>query len=125
MHISKFWILVVINLPLIAIGIIGSIAGFKTAQISKKRCVFQVIFWLLIGVVLVLLQPIYDALVRHNLTNSPSMSLFDIVLLTGLLFALLIIKHTNDRAAKLNAKVSRLHENLVIAEQQRHWDRER
>jgi hypothetical protein len=120
---SKYALLVLVNLPLIIIGIVSAVTGYKTSRISKKRCVVEVVFWLLVGVVLSLVEPLYNALVKHNLTDSQPMSIFDMVLLTLILFCFLLIKNANERASQLAKKVSRLHENLVIAEEQRHWDK--
>ncbi len=119
MFTSKYFLLVLINLPLLTIGIVGAIADYKTSRISRKRCLIQVAFWLFVGVGLILIQPAYNALVRHNLTDSPPMSLFDMVLLTMVLFCLLLLKNANERMSLLARKLSRMHENLVIAEERR------
>jgi hypothetical protein len=123
MFTSKYALLVLINLPLIAVGIIGAVTGYKTSRISKKRCTIEVTFWLLVGVGLSLVEPLYNTLIKHNLTNSEPMSIFDMVLLTLILFCLLLIKQANERTTQLAKKVSRMHENIVIAEEQRHWDK--
>lgn len=123
MFTSKYALLVLINVPLIAIGIIGAVTGYKTSRISKKRCAAEVTFWLLVGVGLSLVEPLYNTLIKHNLTNSEPMSIFDMVLLTLILFCFLLIKQANERTTQLAKKISRMHENIVIAEEQRHWDK--
>lgn len=123
MFTSKYALLVLVNLPLIIIGIVSAVTGYKTSRISKKRCVVEVAFWLLVGVALSLVEPVYNALIKHNLTDSQPMSIFDMVLLTLILFCFLLIKNANERASHLAKKISRMHENLVIAEEQRHWDK--
>jgi cytochrome bd-type quinol oxidase subunit 2 len=119
MFTNKYFILVLINLPLLLVGIIGAVVNYKTSRISRKRCIVQVAFWLFVAAALMLIAPAYDALVTHNLTNSPPMSLFDVVLLTLLLFCLLLIKNANERMSVLARKLSRMHENLVIAHEHR------
>ena len=123
MFTNKYALLVLINLPLLTIGIVSAVTGFKTSRVSKKRCVIEVLFWLLVGVLLLLVEPLYNTLIKHNLTNSAPMSIFDMVLLTLILFCLLLIKQANERTAALAKKLSRMHENLVIAEEQRHWNK--
>lgn len=125
MFTSKYALLVLVNVPLLTIGIVGAITGYKTSRISKKRCVIEVVFWLLVGAVLLMVEPLYNTLIEHNLTKSAPMSIFDMVLLTLILFCLLLIKQANERTAALAKKLSRMHENLVIAEEQRHWDKEK
>lgn len=112
---SKYAILVIINLPILAVGIIGALTNYKTSRISRQRCIAQIIGWLLLGVAFVFVEPVYNSLVRHHLTESGPMSIFDLVLLTGLAFCLLLIKQANERIMLLNKKLARLHENQAIA----------
>lgn len=123
MFTSKYAILVYINLPLIISGIIGAITTYKTRRVTRRHALWRVAFWIAIGVVLSLVGPAYDWLVQHKLTDSPPLSIFDIILLTLILFSFVMLKRSNERVAHLNKRLSRLHENLVIAEEQRHWDR--
>lgn len=116
---SKYFFLVVINLPLVIVGVVGAIAAYKTGRISKNKSLVQVLFWLVVGAGLFLVQPAYNALIRHNLTDSPPLSLFEVVLLTLLLFSLLLIKNANQRISLLNHKLSRMHEDMVIAAERR------
>jgi hypothetical protein len=122
---NKYALLVIINLPLLLIAIIGTLANYNTKHISKKRATVELIFWCLVGFMLVLIEPIYNTLIRHHLTNSAPMNIFDVVLLTMVLLCVLLIKQVNDKAAKLNKKIARLHESIVIAEEQRHWDKDK
>jgi hypothetical protein len=119
---NKYMLLVLVNLPLILVGIVSAIADYKTGRITRNRCIFQTVTWLIVGLLLVLVQPVYEVLVTANLTNSPPLSIFDIVLLSVILFCLLLIKRTNEKADLLGKKITRMHENIVIAEEQRHWD---
>ncbi len=122
---SKYVLLILINLPLLAIGIIDAVSSYKTGRMSRRRCIVQLLFWISIGVGLMLLEPIYNTLIQYNLTNSAPLSLFDIVLLTLLLFCLFLIKKSNETITRLNRKISRLHESIVISEEQRGWDKEK
>lgn len=116
---SKYTLLVLINLPLIIIGVVSAMASYKTGRASRRRFHTEIVIWLLIGTALILAEPIYNSLIRHKLTASPPMSLFDVFLLTLLLFSLLLIKYTNEKTAELSKRLSRLHENLVIREELR------
>lgn len=120
---NKYTLLVLVNLPLIIVGVVSAVTAYKTSRISRKKCLVQVLFWLSVGVGLSFIEPLYDALIRHNLTDSPPMSIFDVVLLTLVLFCFMLIKRANEKNAELNKRISRMHENIVIAEEQRHWDK--
>jgi hypothetical protein len=115
---SKYILLILINLPLVLIGVTRAITRYKTkpARISKNKCILEVIFWLLIGLGLSFMEPLYNALIQYNLTDSPAMSLFDVGLATLFTFTLLLIVETNDELAALKRVVSRLHEELAIVE---------
>ncbi len=120
---NKYAILVIVNLPLLLIAIIGAITNYKTNRTSRSRMIVEIVFWLAVGAFLVLLEPLYNALIRHHLTNSAPMNIFDVGLLTLLILTLLIVKHINEKLSHLNRKISRMHESIVIAEEARHWDK--
>lgn len=122
---NKYAILVIINLPLLLIAVIGTLANYNTKHISRKRMIFEFCFWVIIGLLLILIEPIYNTLLRHHITNSTPMSIFDVVLLTLIILCLLLIKSLSDKLIKFNRKISRIHEAIVIAEQQRHWDKDK
>jgi hypothetical protein len=115
MFTSKYALLVIINIPILLIGIIGAVTNYKTSRISRQRCITQVTMWLLIGVLFVFIEPIYNSLIRHHLTESAPMSIFDMLLLTGIVFCLLLVKQANEKIMEMNKKLARLHENQAIA----------
>lgn len=120
---NKYAILVIVNLPLLLIGIVGAITNHKTGRTSRARMIVEIIFWLAIGVFLILLEPLYNTLIRHHLTNSAPMNIFDVGLLTLLILTLLVVKNINEKLSNLNRKISRMHESIVLAEEARHWDK--
>jgi hypothetical protein len=116
---SKYFLLVLINAPIVLIGVVRAITRYKTkpARISKNKAVAEVLFWLAIGVGLSFVEPFYNELLRHNLTDSPPMSLFDVALLTLFVFSLLLIVETNEELTALKKTVSRIHEKLAIVDE--------
>ena len=120
---TKYWLLIIINIPLVLAGVVASITSYKTTRITRRRYVFEIIFWLLVGIGLILVEPAYNTLVAHSLTDSPPMSIFDVVMLSAVLFCLVIIKNDRQKIDLLGKKLSRLHENIVLAEEERRWDR--
>lgn len=112
---SKYAILILINLPLIAVGVVSAITDYKASRaISKRKCVALVLFWLSVGVGLILVEPLYNTLVRNNLTDSPPLSLFDVGLLTIVVFSLFFSMKMNEKISLLNQKLSRIHERLAM-----------
>jgi predicted membrane channel-forming protein YqfA (hemolysin III family) len=122
---NKYAILVIVNLPLLFIAIVGTLTNYKTGRISRKKATTEVLFWLAIGLLLVLVEPLYNTLIRHNLTNSAPMNIFDVGLLTLFVLSLLFIKQSNEKVSQLNKKVARMHESIVLAEEARHWDKDK
>ena len=120
---NKYVLLVIINTPLLLIGILSAVSSYKTKRISQKRCIAELLFWISVGALLICIEPIYNTLIHLKLTNSAPMSIFDIVLLTLVIFCLLLIKQLNEKMTMLSRKIARLHESIAIAEEQRSWDK--
>jgi hypothetical protein len=112
---SKYLILILLNIPLLTVGIVSAITEYKAARsISRRKCIALVVFWLLVALALVALEPLYNVLVRANLTDSPPLSLFDMGLLTIIVFCLFFIMKMYSKMAVLNQKISRIHERLAM-----------
>lgn len=114
MFVSRFLILILINLPIVLIGTVGAIVAYKTKQTSKKRCLVEVISWIIVGFGLVMVEPAYNLLVKNNLTTSDSMSIFDIILLTLVLICGLFLVKSNEKISSINNKLSRIHEHIAM-----------
>jgi hypothetical protein len=115
--VNKYALLVIINSPLIVFAVLMAVTSYKTGRSTKRRCTVLVVFWLLIGTGMLFVEPAYNLLVRANLTESPPLSVFDIILLTALIFLMLILVQLYDKLNNLSRKVSRLHENIAIMEE--------
>ena len=116
---SKYLILILINLPLVIAGVLSTISAYKTKQVSRRRMRWSLLFWVFIFIGLMLIEPIYDILVRSNLTDSSPLSIFDIILLTMILFTLFLLKRSNEASMRLGHRMARLQENLAISEEER------
>ncbi len=111
---DKYTILVILNLPFVLFGLVKSVDLYNRRVISQVGLVLRVIFWLGILAALLFAQPIYNFLASNNLTNSPPISLVDVVLVTGLNFALALCIRLYSRLDTLERRVSGLHERLSI-----------
>jgi Uncharacterized conserved protein (DUF2304) len=114
---SKYALLVLINSPLIVLAALMAVTSYKTGRSTRRRCVVVVSFWLLVGVGILFVEPAYDSLVRASLTDSPPLSVFDIILLTAIIFLMLLIVQLYERLTTLSRKVSRMHEGIAIIEE--------
>ena len=111
---SKYLIIVLLNMPVIVMGILWSTVSYKTKKMSRKRFVTEVAVWLAIGTSLILIEPIYNSLIRNGLTDSPPLSLIDVIILTLLVLCLFLIERLQEKITLLNKKFSLLHEEIVI-----------
>ena len=114
---NKYVLLVLINAPLIMFAILMAVTSYKTGRSTRRRCTVLVVFWLMVGIGMLFVEPLYDLLVRENLTASPPLSVFDILLLSGLIFQMLIMVQLYDKLNNLSRKVSRMHEGIAIMEE--------
>jgi hypothetical protein len=115
--VNKYALLVIINAPLIVVAVLMALTSYKTGRSTRRRCTVLVTFWLLVGVGMFFVEPAYNLLVRANLTESPPLSVFDIILLTAILFQLLLMVQLYERLTNLSRKVSRMHEGISIIEE--------
>jgi hypothetical protein len=114
---NKYVLLVFINAPLILLALLMAVTSYKTGRSTRRRCTVLVVFWLLVGAGMLFVEPAYNTLVRANLTDSPPLSVFDIILLAGLVFLLFVVVQLYDKLNALSRKMSRMHEGLAIIEQ--------
>jgi hypothetical protein len=115
--VNKYALLVLINAPLIIVAVLMALTSYKTGRSTRRRCTVLVTFWLLVGVGMVFVEPAYNLLIRANLSASPPLSVFDIILLTAILFQLLLMVQLYERLTNLSRKVSRMHEGIAIMEE--------
>lgn len=111
---SRYLILIILNVPLILIGIINSVVGYKLKHMSRKRFIFGLAFWLILFTGLMLVRPIYSFLFSNNLTQTEPLSLFDVIQITGIVFTLLIANRAYGKVDLLERRVNDLHQELSI-----------
>ena len=111
---DKYTLLVLLNTPFVLYGILKALESYKRHIVSQAGLVIRVGFWLTVLAALVFAQLAYDFLANHNLTNSPPLSLADVVLVTGLNFSLFLCMRLYSKVESLERRVSDLHEKLSI-----------
>jgi hypothetical protein len=115
--VNKYALLIMVNSPLIVFAVLMAVTSYKTGRSTRRRCTVLVVFWLLVGIGMLFVEPAYNSLVRANLTESPPLSVFDIILLTALIFLMLLLVQLYDKLTNLSRKVSKMHEGIAIMEE--------
>ena len=70
--------------------------------------------WLAVVTALASAQPLYEWLFSHNLTETEPLSLFDVVLFTGLVVTFYIANRTRSKVEGLETRLRDLHQELSI-----------
>lgn len=92
----------------------NALVSFKTNHSTRRRFLVQVLFWLIILSGLVLAEPLYLYLFSHGYTDSESLSLFDVIQITGIVFVFYIANRSRNRLETLEKRVQDLHQQLSI-----------
>lgn len=111
---SRYVLLIILNTPLIIIGILNTTVSYKMKNIGKRRFIFRLVLWIGIFVGLLFAEPIYNYLFTNNLTQTEPLSLFDVIQITAIISILFIANQANLRASILEKQVRDLHQELSI-----------
>lgn len=111
---SRYLLLVLLNLPFIIAALIGALTQYKLGRISKYRFALQLSLWTVLAAGLIFAQAIYQWLFSNNLTKTEPLSLFDVVQITAIIVILYIANRTRSRLDILEQRIRNLHEELSI-----------
>jgi len=111
---SRYQILLLLNLPFIMLSILSAITRFKLKRSTKKRCIVQVVIWLLVLVGLASAQYIYEWLFNHQMTKTEPLSLFDVIQITAIVIVFYIANRSHAKVETLEKRVQDLHQELSI-----------
>ena len=111
---SRYAILVLLNLPLITAALLGAFVDFKLHKISHKKLLVQLFVWLVILSGLVSAHFIYQFLFANNLTQTEPLSLFDVIQITGIVVVLFMANRSRIRVENLERRLQDLHRELSI-----------
>lgn len=111
---SRYVLLVILNVPLIIAGTINAIVSYKLGHSSQRRLIVRIIVWVLIFLSLLFTKTIYDFLFSNKLTQSEPLSLFDVVQITGIIFTFYVANQAYIKADLLERRIQDLHQELSI-----------
>ncbi len=111
---SRYLLLLLLNLPFISAAILTAITQYKLKQSSRKRMLIQMFIWVAVATGLAIAQPIYDTLIKNGLTDTDSLSLFDVVQITAIVFIAYIANRLRLKTDVLDHRVKDLQQELSI-----------
>lgn len=112
--ISRYFILLVLTSPFIIAGILTALTQYKLKHITRKRFITQTIIWVFIFIGLALAKPIYENLSSHGLTDTDSLSLFDVVQITAIIMLFYVANRMRLKVESIEHRLERLHQELSI-----------
>lgn len=110
----RYVLLVALNLPIILLALLNIITKYKMGKVTKRRFTKQLILWLVILVVLIGSFPIYNLITNRPILNSISLSAFDIVQTTAIVFLIYIINDQRQKVEFTEKRLRDLHQELSI-----------
>ncbi|HEU5187421.1 MAG TPA: hypothetical protein VFT87_02870 [Candidatus Saccharimonadales bacterium] len=111
---SRYTILMLLNLPLILLAIANSLVAYKTKRITSQRFLVQLGVWLTIFVGLACAQQIYIYLFTSGLTDTESLSLFDVIQITGIVFLFFVLNRMRTKTEAIERRMQNMHQALSI-----------
>lgn len=111
---SRYLLLLILNLPFILAAIVGIITQYKLGKISNQRLWVQLSLWLVALIGLASAGALYDWLFSHNLTDTESLSLFDVVQITAIVILFYIVNRARQKLDVLERRLNDLHQEISI-----------
>jgi len=111
---SRYTLLLLLNLPFIMAGILGAITQRKLGKSSNNRLIAQLLLWVAILCGLIMAEPLYDWLYGHQLTQTEPLSLFDVIQITAIIITFYIATRTRIKLEAVERRLNDLHQELSI-----------
>lgn len=111
---SRYLLLFLLNLPFILMAVLSQITLYKLGRSSKRRLYVQLSIWALITIGLLCAAPLYSWLLSQGLTDTDSLSLFDVVQITAIVMLFYLANRSRTKLDALEKRVQDLHQELSI-----------
>ena len=111
---SRYLILLLLNTPLIFSALLSNLVNFKTGKYSKRKFIGQTMIWLIIFTGIASTKFIYDFLFSNSLTATETLSLFDVIQITGIIVVLFMANRSRIKLETLERRIQDLHQELSI-----------
>lgn len=110
----KYTILAIFTLPFVAYGLLRAFISYRSGLIGGGSLALRFMFWLGIATFTLFAKEIYDFLRGNDLTDSPPLSLAEILLFIVVVFSLTLIIRLYSKLDTAEKRLSDLHEKLSI-----------
>lgn len=110
----RYLILVLLNLPVIFLALINILTQYKLRKVSRGRFRHQIIAWVTILVVLIGSFPLYNYAIDRPLFDASSLSAFDIVETTAIIFLFYVVNNQRQHIERTERLARDLHQELSI-----------
>lgn len=111
---SRYLLLFLLNFPLILLAVLGQITQYKLGRSSKRRLYVQLLIWSLVAASLLSAELLYNWLFSRGLTQTESLSLFDVVQITAIVMLFYAANRSRAKLEILERRVQDLHQELSI-----------
>ena len=111
---DKYTILIILNLPFVLFGLLKAYTMYRAGILSRFSLLLRICFWAGTGLCIIFSKFIYSFLQGHNLTDSPALSLADVLLVTGVNFSLFLCLRLYSKLEQTERRVTELQEKLSI-----------
>lgn len=110
----RYILLVLLNLPVVLLALVNLVTKYKTKKITRNKFNQQILLWAVITLVIVSSFPVYNLLVGRHPFESSSLSLFDIVETTVLIFLIYVVNNMRQKIEWSEKRIRDLHQELSI-----------
>lgn len=112
--ISRYFLLLIFTLPFIIAAIINLVTQYKLGKISWTKFAVWISVWTMILLGLIFTEPLYNWLFANNLTESESLSLFDVVQITAIIMLFYVVNRLRQKTEVIERRLRDLHQELSI-----------
>lgn len=110
----RYLLLILLNLPIIILAFTNTLTQYKLGSITKSRFRHQAILWMVILIILLVSFPVYNYINSSPLFDAGSLSLFDIVEITVLIYLIYIVNNQRRKIEQNEKDFRRLHQEISI-----------
>lgn len=111
---SRYVLLFILNLPFILAGILSIVTKYKIGRATSKKLTAQLVMWFSVLIGLLMAEPLYNWLFSNGLTNTDSLSLFDVIQITSIVILFYLTNRMRFRLESTERRLQDLHQEVSI-----------
>jgi hypothetical protein len=112
--VSRYLLLLLLTLPFILASILTAVTQYKLGHSTKRRATIQICLWIIVFIGLALAKSFYEVLSRYGLTDTDSLSLFDVVQITAIIMLFYGFNRMRLKIEAIEKRFENLHQELSI-----------